>query len=219
MKPENIIAHRGFWVTPDEKNTARAFTRAWEGGFSIETDFRDSAGTLVIAHDPPGAADRHLSAEAFFAMQAASADAACYAAINVKADGLLSMLSRDLAAAGLKVGRSYAFDMSIPDMSSYLAQKFPTFTRESEYELTPAFLEAANGTWVDNFGGDFPQVERAALRLSEGHRIAIVSAELHGRPHIKLWEEIRAAGLHERDGFSICTDFPNEALEFFAGKA
>jgi hypothetical protein len=152
-------------------------------------------------------------------MQAASADAACYVAINVKADGLLPMLEQDLAAAGLDLRRGYAFDMSVPEMRAYVARSFPVFTRESEYEHDPAFLDMAQGIWIDNFSGHFKQAERAARRLSEGRRVAIVSPELHGRPHLTLWEELRAAALHERDGFAICTDFPREALQFFRGKS
>jgi hypothetical protein len=33
-----IIAHRGFWYKPEEKNTLAAFERALQNGFGIETD-------------------------------------------------------------------------------------------------------------------------------------------------------------------------------------
>ena len=48
-----LIAHRGFWLDPKEKNTEIAFSRALSHGFGIETDFRDLNGQLVISHDIP----------------------------------------------------------------------------------------------------------------------------------------------------------------------
>ena len=52
-----IIAHRGLWQdtkNPNDKsaqNTLKAFERAFEGGFGVETDLRDFAGQIVISHD------------------------------------------------------------------------------------------------------------------------------------------------------------------------
>jgi glycerophosphoryl diester phosphodiesterase len=48
-----ILAHRGYWLEPGEKNSLSAFRRAFEGGFGIETDIRDLDGELVVSHDPP----------------------------------------------------------------------------------------------------------------------------------------------------------------------
>ena len=37
-----IIAHRGYWLIDDEKNTELAFERALRANFGIETDLRKS---------------------------------------------------------------------------------------------------------------------------------------------------------------------------------
>lgn len=57
----NIIAHRGYWLNPSEKNTTLAFSRALQYGFGIETDFRDFDGALVVSHDPPSASSMKIS--------------------------------------------------------------------------------------------------------------------------------------------------------------
>ena len=46
-----ILSHRGFWLSPNEKNLEIAFRRSFEAGFGVETDIRDYQGRLVIAHD------------------------------------------------------------------------------------------------------------------------------------------------------------------------
>ena len=61
-----IIAHRGFWISAEEKNTQTAFLRALENGFGIETDLRDFDGTLVISHDMANA--QCLSVDDFLKM-------------------------------------------------------------------------------------------------------------------------------------------------------
>ena len=48
-----ILAHRGFWTEPAEKNSREALERAFREGFGIETDIRDRNGALVVSHDPP----------------------------------------------------------------------------------------------------------------------------------------------------------------------
>ena len=46
-----IIAHRGFWLEKSEQNSLKAFKKAFENGFGVETDVRDFNGELVISHD------------------------------------------------------------------------------------------------------------------------------------------------------------------------
>lgn len=45
-----IIAHRGLWKHPAERNTLTAFENAFKTGFGIETDIRDCLGKIVISH-------------------------------------------------------------------------------------------------------------------------------------------------------------------------
>ena len=51
MEKSCIIAHRGLWKKPSEKNSKLALFKALENGFSIETDIRyDKDIGLVISH-------------------------------------------------------------------------------------------------------------------------------------------------------------------------
>ena len=56
-----IIAHRGYWIKPNEKNTAIAFERALRLNFGIETDIRDVQGKLVVSHDMPSGGEMDFS--------------------------------------------------------------------------------------------------------------------------------------------------------------
>lgn len=214
MKKGNILAHRGWWGSPAEKNSPEALKKALDAGFGIETDFRDIDGLLVISHDPPQSIKGLMTATQFFSAQnAAGFDARI--AVNVKADGLCALLIDAIAAQGLSMERFFAFDMSVPDGLAYIKADFPVYSRLSEYEVRPSYGDASAGIWVDNFSGDFPQVERSAACLQAGYRVCIVSPELHGRDHRKLWADIAEAGLHTHPRFEICTDFPYEALNKF----
>lgn len=212
MRRSRVIAHRGFWLNPDEKNTSRAFARALSEGFGIETDVRDLGGDLVISHDPPqwGAP----LAEEFFT-QCAAAGGEGLLALNIKADGLYTLLARAAASAGLQTSRTFVFDMSVPDAREYRGGPFPVYERTSEYEPNPPLAASTTGVWVDNFSGAIDQVSAALKFLELGFSVAIVSPELHGRPHDEVWASIRRAGLHDEPEFALCTDRPDEVLKFF----
>lgn len=214
MKKGNILAHRGWWVSADQKNSPEAMRKALDAGFGIETDFRDFVGQLVISHDPPQSLTGLMTAAEFLFAQKASGFEARIA-VNVKADGLCTLLVNAIVAQGLPLDEYFAFDTSVPDGLDYLKSNFPIYSRLSEYEDRPSYGHASAGIWVDSFFGDFPQVERSTALLQAGYRVCIVSSELHGRDHLKLWADIAEAGLHTNPRFEICTDFPYEALQKF----
>ena len=210
VDPKNILAHRGWWTEPEDKNSFRAFERALNAGFGIETDFRDRNGTLVVSHDPPD--ENALKAEDFFELYARIRGGGRLA-LNIKADGLQKLMAEHAASLTDGFQNIFAFDMSVPDTLGYLAINFPVYTRISEYERNPPFLDRAIGVWVDNFTGTFPQIEAATKLLASGHRVCIVSPELHRRDHESLWSEIARAGLHTNPLFELCTDLPQDAYE------
>lgn len=213
MKAGNILAHRGWWENPDDKNSAPALERALLAGFGIETDFRDLNGALVLSHDPPSG--DVLTADWFFGLYARlGADGRL--ALNIKADGLQDMLMTSMGLAGVASNCAYAFDMAVPDALGYLARDFPAYSRVSEYENPPPFLDRAAGIWVDNFHGDLDQIGATRYFLDQGMRAAIVSPELHGRDPGALWDQIGAAGLPDHPNFEICTDLPQQAQDRFA---
>ena len=59
QRPNNmqLLAHRGLWNRPEEKNSLQALTASFNLGIGVETDIRDCDGSLVISHDPPRSAE------------------------------------------------------------------------------------------------------------------------------------------------------------------
>ncbi len=214
MKPHNIVAHRGLWEKPADKNSLKALSLALDEGFSVETDFRDCNGYAVISHDPP-LANSELTASIFFETFVSKASKDVFVALNVKADGLQAMLTVAMNDAGVDKKQVFAFDMSVPDAFGYTSIGFPIFSRISEYETSPLFEDRTGGIWLDNFNGHFDQLAAASEYLLKGHRVVFVSPELHRRPYEIVWKEILENGLHLDPKFAICTDFPREAMKYF----
>ena len=101
-----IIAHRGFWRTADEKNSFTALKRAVEYGFGFETDFRDFGGRILISHNPP--IGNEFTADELFRLYAESGKKGTLA-INIKADGLQDMMLELLNKYGIE--DYFLFDM------------------------------------------------------------------------------------------------------------
>jgi len=207
-----IIAHRGMWLHPEEKNTLPAFKRALEHGFGIETDFRDRNGELVISHDLP--TKTSLKAEIFFDLCSQYENTSPHA-INIKADGLQALLATYLG--NWHFGRYFIFDMSIPDLLGYLRVGLNTFSRISEYEAHQDFGGKTNGIWLDAFDNEWYSPEALQKLLLLKKSIAIVSPELHGRSHNSLWAMIKSINRLD-SSFMLCTDLPLEAREYFDEK-
>ena len=204
-----IIAHRGMWLKPEEKNTMPAFERALEHGFGIETDFRDFNGELVISHDPAGPGS--IKAQTFFDLCSRYPSVDPHA-INIKSDGLQKLLSPYLAKWSIQ--DYFVFDMSVPDSLGYIKSKINTFTRVSEYESYQDFDNHATGIWLDAFKNEWysDQVIRDFSLL--GKKIAIVSPELHGREHKALWGMLKSLCTSSMN-MMLCTDLPLEAKRYF----
>jgi glycerophosphoryl diester phosphodiesterase len=205
-----IISHRGLWTRPDEKNTAVAFERSFVGGFGTETDLRDHCGRLVVSHDP--ADDKAPSAEEFFRIYTESGGALPLA-LNIKADGLRGLLRPLLEQH--RISDYFCFDMSVPETFAYRREGLRFFTRESEYERSPALYESAAGVWLDQLTGDWITPADITRHLSGGKEVALVSPELHARPHLPFWLTLRGAGMSRAAGLLLCTDFPDAARQFF----
>ena len=206
-----ILSHRGFWLSPSEKNTPQAFARSFESGFGTETDLRDLDGTLVIAHDPPrqGA----LSAESVL-LQHRAVDPGLPLALNIKADGLQAMVA-DLLQR-LDVPDAFVFDMSVPDMLGWLRVGVPVYTRMSDVEPEPLLADRAAGVWLDAFHSNWWDAATIARLLDARLGVCVVSPDLHGRDHRPAWDLIAAAAeVAGSDRLMLCTDFPQDAKEYF----
>lgn len=212
-----ILAHRGFWTEPVEKNSREALERAFREGFGIETDIRDRNGALVVSHDPPVGGDLMTFDELLelyrrYAPQAGGR--AGTLALNIKADGLQGPLLDALARHG--VDDWFVFDMAVPDGILYLCRGAVAYTRQSEYEPEPSFYKRAAGVWLDAFENDWIDDAVIERHLAAGKRVALVSPELHGRPHAVAWESWKAVASQAEPGMlALCTDFPDKAYEFF----
>jgi glycerophosphoryl diester phosphodiesterase len=204
------LAHRGLWKSIEEKNGAAALLLALQSGFGLETDIRDARGHLVVSHDPPEGHVLLLEEALGFR---GSKDKSLPLALNIKADGLSGRLRQLLEKTDVK--EYFCFDMSVPETLVYRREGLRFFTRESEYEPHPPLYDNAAGVWMDMFHSDWITPAQIVRHLEAGKQVAIVSPELHGRPHESFWARLRDAGLARRSGVMLCTDFPLTAREFF----
>ena len=206
-----IISHRGYWKTAEEKNTEVAFARSFSMGFGTETDFRDCNQSLVISHDMAVATS--LSAEKCLQLLAHH-DRRLPLAINIKADGLQSLLAAAIKRNGIE--NYFLFDMSVPDAVQSLKCGLRCFTRHSDLEPTPCFYDQAAGVWLDGFNDDWITPERIRPHLALGKQVCLVSPELHKRPHLTLWEQLLTApDLLQNNSLMLCTDIPETAVSYF----
>lgn len=201
-----IISHRGLWKTTNEKNSVIAFKQSIDLNYGIETDIRDCNGKLVISHDIPNGGE--LLFETFVDLIRTDIPIA----LNIKADGLAVYLKCIMEKNNLN--NWFVFDMSVPDMLSYIKEDVPVFCRMSEIEKTPIFFDKISGIWLDSFYDiwfDSNLVENLLLKK----KVCIVSSELHGRNHENLWQILKK--IKSNDNLMLCTDYPELAHMYFNG--
>lgn len=206
-----ILSHRGYWVKEYEKNREIAFERSFSLGFGTETDIRDYKGQLVISHDI--ADESCITVKRFFEVYNSFKNNLPLA-LNIKADGLQYKLKELLLTHSIE--NYFVFDMAVPDGIIYLNEEINVFTRQSEYEMLPAYYKQAKGLWLDEFYDHW--VDRGVIQkhMSHGKEICIVSPDLHGRDYKNEWAEYKA--ITDKccsDHLMLCTDHPEKAREFF----
>ncbi|ASV56828.1 hypothetical protein LJPFL01_3465 [Lelliottia jeotgali] len=208
-----ILAHRGHWLTPGEKNSRQALQRAFQSGFGVETDVRDFDGTLVVSHDMPGHEALPLSVMFEDYVQAENPGTL---ALNIKSDGLTDVLQHLLIQHGIK--HYFCFDMSVPDTLPYLHRGLNAAARLSEYEPEGMLSELAPVLWVDGFQYQDVSPDRLEEWLGWGKQVCLVSPELHGREHAPFWHKLATLSdiLWKYPALMLCTDYPEQAKEYFA---
>jgi glycerophosphoryl diester phosphodiesterase len=214
-----IIAHRGWWLRPDQKNSRAAFEKALAAGYGIETDIRDCDGALVVSHDMPRSAaepDGQMPIDSFLDLYC-SYSSRPILALNIKAAGLAGPLKAALDRRG--ISRYFVFDMSVPDTLAYLQADMTTFTRRSEFEPGSKLDSCAHGLWLDAFEAPYVTPIEISNGVASGRPVAIVSPELHGKPYIDAWQAWRTMYIRmpvaQQMLVMICTDFPSEADAYF----
>lgn len=205
-----VISHRGYWLKPEEKNSATAFHRSFSMGFGTETDIRDFEGKLVISHDV--ANKSAISLDEMLEIYSAY-DGRPTLALNIKSDGLQDLLAEKLNYYG--INNYFVFDMSIPDTIGYLKKDIKTFLRSSEYEDPSPLLSGGCGIWLDGFTRLNLDLAKALNWISQDKKICIVSPELHKRDPMPEWTEIKDFIKRCSSNFILCTDTPEEAKEYF----
>lgn len=203
-----IISHRGYWNSVNEKNTEKAFARSFLLGFGTETDVRDFNREIRVSHDM--ATGEELNFHTFLAL-ASSTGRSLTLALNIKADGLAKKIYQ--ALEGYPNLDCFVFDMSVPDMRSYFDLGIPVFTRMSEVEQQPVWIERSAGVWLDGFDSEWFDISLIKNLLLMKKRVCIVSPELHGRNHLTFWALIK--DFVSEQNLMLCTDYPEQAAKFF----
>jgi glycerophosphoryl diester phosphodiesterase len=206
-----VLSHRGYWTDFAERNGASAFVRSFDLGFGTETDIRERNGDLVLSHDMPGQDAMRLAD-----MLDILGRRDLPLALNIKSDGLARVLHAQLKARGLS--QWFTFDMSVPEAVVQIRLGMPVFTRASEYERQPVLYDQAIGVWLDAFVSEWYSAADINFFLQDGKRVAIVSPELHARPHLPLWQRLRDSVVKHNPGLMLCTDLPEDARAFFGSK-
>ena len=201
-----IVAHRGYWLSEQEKNQRIAFERAFDNGYGIETDLRDVCGKIVISHDMPKG-DEITFEEVLQIMNGRNLPLA----LNIKADGQAKEIKRLLEKYNHT--NYFTFDMSIPEMVVQHRVGLNVFTGLSDIIKTPILFDKANGVWLDCFNSDWFGTKEIEELLEQNKKVCIVSPDLHKRPYKEIWARYRNV-----KNIMICTDYPKEAEEFFYDK-
>lgn len=199
----HILAHRGYWKDKKEQNTMEAFKRAFDAGFGIELDVRYLYGEAVIEHDCVILPNVPTLKDVLKLRNKRPLTIA----INVKEDGLSDLIKKDLEGET----DYFCFDMSIPEMVKYLKCGLLCYRHQSDFCVTDIKHDNVSGDWVDSFTGKWTGV---------GIKPAcIVSYELHGRDKTEQWDMLKYQMKHHAgyniSPLSLCTDFPEEADEYF----
>jgi hypothetical protein len=206
-----IICHRGYWSKKNQQNTIESFQHAFEHGFGIETDIRDSSKKIKISHDPT--TNKAIELEKMF-QQYRKRNIDLTLALNVKADGLQDAVA-DLIRK-YTINKYFFFDMSLPDMIGYHKKGLKFFTRISDIEPEALFLKEAAGVWVDHFYSEWITEADVDLYLEQGKQVCIVSPELHKRDYRSFWDKISKWHILKDEKLMLCTDLPEHAQSTFS---
>tara|TARA_B100000212_G_scaffold62105_1_gene42314 strand:- start:516 stop:1202 length:687 start_codon:yes stop_codon:yes gene_type:complete len=222
FEKKNILAHRGCWkrYSSKDKNSSRALFKALEMGFGIETDIRFYKSNLIISHD------QFIESKSFPNILYLdnlldfykSNNCKGLLALNIKEDGMSEYLYQKLNK--YDINNYFVFDASVPELVNLSNVLEHVYTRESEYEdsLMTNSLKIA-GVWIDSFTGNLDYFLKIKKCQNFFKNIALVSPELHSRPHKDLWKKLlryklELYPLSMLEKVMICTDFPEELYNF-----
>ena len=211
----NIISHRGLWDNNTPKNSIKSIENSLINGFGTETDLRDFNGNVIISHDMPCSKNKIFYFDEFLEIYK-QINSELPIALNVKSDGLTIKIKEALEKH--QINNYFLFDMSVPDQLQYIKNNLNVYSRLSEFEKKPLFLDLIKGIWLDSFESKWFNKKTICKYLSLGKNVCIVSPELHNRPYIELWKYLKQQNLYKFKGLTLCTDIPLDAKTFFYEK-
>lgn len=203
-----VIAHRGLWKDPREKNAKESFIRAFDAGLGTETDLRDICGKIVISHDMPRGNEISFE-EVLQLLDGRNLPLA----LNIKADGQAEEIKSLLAK--YRHTNYFCFDMSIPDMVVQIEHGLKVYSGMSDLLPEPVMLQYADGVWLDCFESDWYGSEVIDRLLEQRKKVCIVSADLHKRETEKQWETVSKIKNFASEDLMLCTDKPLEARKYW----
>ena len=213
MKKENILAHRGLWKKPSERNSKISLFEALKNGFGLETDIRyDKDFGLVISHDILNNCFNYLTLEELL-IEYKKQKTNSKLAINIKSDGLHSKLKETLD--NFKIENYFIFDMSIPDLISGIKHNLIQYIRHSNFEDPYPYKDLTQGVWIDKFNSEIPEKSEIINLYKKWSSLVFVSPELHGRKYLDYWKFIKSFDKEFKIDPMLCTDYPLEAHIFF----
>lgn len=180
-----ILSHRGYWLTPKEKNQTIAFERSFDMGYGTETDLRDYKGKTIISHDSPKG-DEISFEDLLEIMNGRNLPLA----LNIKADGQTDEILRLLSKYNHT--NYFTFDMSIPDMVIQIQKGANVFSPLNDIVKTPILLEESKGIWLDCFNSIWYNNYVIEELIRNGNEVCIVSSDLHKRDNAEHWRLIKA---------------------------
>lgn len=207
-----LLAHRGLWKASQQQNTVKAISLACASGFGVETDLRDFCGSLRVSHDPIVTPEGVMTIQEFQQVVTSQANFPMLA-LNIKSDGLAKSL-RNLV--NYPKDRYFYFDMSWPQLHSFVEYGLPVAIRVSEWE--PLDLSVFDKLtipvriWLDSFRSDWWLDSGLTQAMLEVGQVTIVSPEIHGRDPYPAWDWF-AECIESGADMYLCTDKPHEFLK------
>lgn len=211
-----IIAHRGFWLRPEEQNSFVAFKRSLDDGFGIEFDARGFDKTILISHNLPDMLSQRLK-DTLKALSKHKNFRKVRYAVNIKSDGIEDEVARLLEGFGI-LKNSFVFDMSVPSLYIFYKKyhkKLQFATRHSDLEEVPVLYGRAKWIWLDELEKHWVNNEVILRHIRNKKMVCIASPELHRRPYLETWKHYLSLPKSVSEKVCICTDFPIAADKFF----
>lgn len=180
-----------------------AIEKAFDLGFSVETDILDVEGVVYIAHEA-----LNLKSAPLFSDVSLRGSIA----INLKSDGAWKFLTA--YRKQIFDSKSFFFDGSGPVMHQISESLFPSANRVSEFEQENKFQ--ADYLWVDSFLGRPWWTQFDLEKWTQIYnKLIFVSSELHRLKYESIWIAVRdAIRIYGKEKIAICTDHAIEFHEF-----